>query len=248
MFVNAILHQQVPIKDENRAKFPQGLCGGSILDVLLFEMAYLSGIKSRLMSELQPSSGTPPDSPQRKDPAGTAEPASVGEPVIFAAKPSEGARIPVAAWIVAGVVVLAVLVGLIIAGKRKAGPPGNTVQPLAAYAANLALSQLAMSESTSLSGGKSTFIDGHIQNTGNQTVTGITVQVLFRNDEAMPPQVETLPLALIRTREPYIDTQPVAGAPLKPGDERDFRLIFETIPANWNVQMPEIHIIEVTSK
>jgi len=105
-----------------------------------------------------------------------------------------------------------------------------------------------MSESTSLSGGKSTFIDGHIQNAGAETVSGITVQVIFRNDEAMPPQVETLPLSVIRTREPYIDIQPVSASPLKPGDQRDFRLIFETIPANWNTQMPEIHIISVDTK
>jgi hypothetical protein len=144
--------------------------------------------------------------------------------------------------------VVAVVVGLLFATRHKPQPPSNTVQPLAAYAANLSLSQLAMSESTSLSGGKSTFIDGHIQNTGGQTVSGITVQVLFRNDEAMPPQVETLPLSLIRTREPYIDTQSVSASPLKPGDEREFRLIFETIPANWNMQMPEIHIIRVDTK
>jgi hypothetical protein len=105
-----------------------------------------------------------------------------------------------------------------------------------------------MSESTSLSGGKSTFVDGHVQNTGDQTVTGITVQVLFRNDEGMPPQVETLPLSLIRMRQPYIDTQPVSAAPLKPGDGQDFRLIFEAIPANWNVQMPEIRVVEVTKR
>jgi hypothetical protein len=105
-----------------------------------------------------------------------------------------------------------------------------------------------MSESTSLSGGKSTFIDGQIKNTGNQTVTGITVQVIFRNNEAMPPQIETLPLSLIRTREPYVDTQPVSAAPLKPDDERDFRLIFESLPANWNMQMPEIRIIQVDTK
>ncbi len=119
-------------------------------------------------------------------------------------------------------------------GRKKAAAPTNTVLPLAAYAANLPLSQLAMSESTSLSGGKSTFVDGHIQNTGSQTVTGVTVQVIFRNDEAMPPQMETVPLSLIRTREPYVDTQMVSAAPLKPGDEREFRLIFESIPANWN--------------
>jgi hypothetical protein len=166
---------------------------------------------------------------------------------IFASKPPEGGGIPVMAWAVAGVAVLIVVIVLVLAGRHKTATPA-TIQPLAPYAANLPLSQLAMSESTSLSGGKSTFIDGHIKNTGNQTVTGITVQVIFRNNEAMPPQIETLPLSLIRTREPYIDTQPVAASPLKPGDERGFRLIFESLPANWNMQMPEIRIIQVDTK
>jgi hypothetical protein len=105
-----------------------------------------------------------------------------------------------------------------------------------------------MSESTSLSGGKSTFIDGHIRNAGSSTVTGVMVQVLFHNEEQMPPQIESLPLALIRTREPYVDTVPVNAAPLKPGDDREFRLIFESIPSNWNMQMPEIRVIRVEKK
>lgn len=167
---------------------------------------------------------------------------------MFASKPPEGGGVPVAAWGVAGLVVLVVLLGLVFATRHKSQASPNTIQPLAAYAAELPLSQLAMSESTSLSGGKSTFIDGHIQNAGGQTVSGISVQVIFRNDEAMPPQVETLPLSVVRMREPYIDTQPISAAPLKPGEERDFRLIFETIPANWNTQMPEIHIISVDTK
>ncbi len=152
-----------------------------------------------------------------------------------------------AAWGVAGLAVVIVVAALALMGRHKAVAP-STVQPLAAYAASLPLSQLAMSESTSLSGGKSTFIDGHIKNTGNQTVTGITAQVIFRNDEAMPPQLDTLPLSLIRTRQPYIDTQSVSAAPLKPGDERDFRLIFESIPANWNTQTPEIRLIGIDAR
>ena len=166
---------------------------------------------------------------------------------MFSTKPPEGNGIPPMAWGVAGLVVLIVLVVLMVLGRHKASSP-TTLQPLASYAANLPLSQLAMSESTSLSGGKSTYIDGHIQNTGNQTVTGVTVQVIFRNDEAMPPQINTVPMALIRTREPYVDTQPVSAAPLKPGDGRDFRLIFESIPANWNMQLPEIRVIGVEAK
>ncbi|WP_263367667.1 DUF2393 domain-containing protein [Edaphobacter bradus] len=166
---------------------------------------------------------------------------------MFAPKAPAGGGMSASVWVIAGVVVLAVLAGLVIAGRKKASPVTG-IQPLAAYAANLPLSGLAMSESTSLSGGKSTFIDGTVRNTGSQTVAGITVQVLFRNDEAMPPQVETVPLMLIRTREPYIDTQTVASAPLKSGDSREFRLIFESIPQNWNQQMPEVHIIRVETR
>jgi Protein of unknown function (DUF2393) len=174
-------------------------------------------------------------------------PASAKTDEIFTSKPPEGGGIPAMAWGVAGLAVLVVVVVLVLAGRHKAAAP-STIQPLAAYAASLPLSQLAMSESTSLSGGKSTFIDGHIKNTGSQTVSGVTVQAIFRNDEAMPPQIDTLPLSLIRTREPYIDTQSVRADPLKPGDERDFRLIFESIPANWNTQMPEVRIIQVETK
>lgn len=199
----------------------------------------IDSIEFRLMSELNR-----PDDPSANSTL-NASLKTQGE--MFASKPPESGGIPVMAWAVAGLAVLVVVGVLMIMGRHKAAAP-TTLQPLAAYASSLPLSRLAMSESTSLSGGKSTFVDGHVQNTGSQTVTGITVQVLFRNEEAMPPQIETLPMALIRTREPYIDTQPVRAAPLKPGDERDFRLIFESIPTNWNNQMPEVRIIGVEAK
>jgi len=37
-------------------------------------------------------------------------------------------------------------------------------------------------------------------------------------------------------------------APMRSGDEREFRLIFESIPANWNMQMPEIRIVRVDTR
>jgi Protein of unknown function (DUF2393) len=199
------------------------------------------------MSELQRPDDSTQGDPIATPRSTTGTPSRTSSPM-FASRQPERTAIPVAAWAIAGLAVLAVVVGLLIAGHRKPSVAPNSIQPLAAYASNLPLSQLAMSESTSLSGGKSTFVDGHIQNTGSQTVTGITVQVIFRNDEQMPPQLETLPLSLIRTREPYVDTQPVSAAPLKPGDAQDFRLIFENIPAHWNVQMPEVHIIQVIER
>ena len=54
--------------------------------------------------------------------------------------------------------------------------------------------------------------------------------------------------AVIRTREPYVDTQPVSAAPLVPGAEREFRLIFENINSNWNQAEPEIHVVGVRTR
>jgi hypothetical protein len=44
-------------------------------------------------------------------------------------------------------------------------------------------------------------------------------------------------------KEPYIDTGPIGGDPIKPGEDREFRLTFETVPDNWNTQMPEVRLI-----
>ncbi|SRR5579875_3898268 len=187
-------------------------------------------------------------SDQQSTPGNSTNQPAQSSPAMFETKPAADARMPASVWVVAGVVVLAVVAVLAITGRHKSGPPPNTIQPLAAYASSLPLSQFAMSESDSYVGGKSTFVDGHIHNAGDKTVTGITVQVIFRNDEGMPPRIDTLPMTFIRTREPYIDTQSVASNPLKPGDDRDFRLIFESIPDNWNMQMPEVHIIAVQTK
>ena len=69
-----------------------------------------------------------------------------------------------------------------------------------------------MSESANLAGGKATYLDGRIANNGSRTVTGITVQVLFRDPAHEVAQNETQPLRIIRTREPYMDVEPVGGA------------------------------------
>ena len=151
--------------------------------------------------------------------------------------------------IAAGAVV--VVLGLVIfALEHRKG--GVTVTPVTAeadaYAPSLPITDLAMSESANLAGGKVTYIDGHIANTGNRTVSGITVQVLFRNVAKEVAQNETQPLKLIRMRQPYIDLEPVSAAPLKPGDAKDFRLIFDAVTPGWDGAYPEIRILRVEAK
>ena len=93
---------------------------------------------------------------------------------LFKEQPREKS-FPTAAVSIAAVVVVVVIVALLVVGRRGSGPAGG-----AAYAANLELTNLQPSQSESLSGGRSTYLDGHIVNHGNQTVTGVTVQAVFR--------------------------------------------------------------------
>jgi len=150
----------------------------------------------------------------------------------------------------AAAIVLAIAAGVFLIYEHGKHTP--TVTPSSAptdpYAANLVISRLAMSEAGNLAGGKSTYLDGQIANSGSKTVSAITVQVLFHDPAHEVAWNQTQPLMLIRTRDPYIDVQPVSAAPLKPGDTRDFRLIFDNVPEDWDGAYPEIRIIKVDAK
>ena len=152
--------------------------------------------------------------------------------------------------VVAAAVVLiaaAVVVLVLEHGKGTA-----QITPLSAvpdsYAASLPISRLAMSESANLAGGKVTYLDGHIANQGSRTVTSVTVQVLFRNYAHEVTQNETQQLKMIRMRDPYIDIGPLSAAPLKPGSEQDFRLIFDAVSPDWDGAYPEVRVIRVEAK
>ncbi len=153
-------------------------------------------------------------------------------------------------WAIAGVAIALSLGLIIVLGGHRASLPltGPGLAPPDPYAANLEVGDVKMSEASNFAGGKVTYLDGKITNQGDRTLTGVTVQVAFRNDLKEIAQKETLPLGLIRTREPYVDTQPVSASPLKPGEEREFRLIFDSIAPDWNQQFPEVRVIQVVSQ
>ena len=151
---------------------------------------------------------------------------------------------------VAVAIVLAVAGGLVLIFEHKKSEP--TVTPISAatdpYASSLTISQLAMSESSNLAGGKVTYLDGQLTNTGSKTISGITVQVLFRDPAHEVAQNETQVLNRVRTRDPYIDVEPFSAAPLKPQETAEFRLIFDTVAQDWDGAYPEIRIIHVDTK
>lgn len=117
-----------------------------------------------------------------------------------------------------------------------------------AYAAQLPITNMKMSEAGNLAGGKETYIEGQITNNGTATVMSATVQVLFRNYAHEVVRNESLPVRLIRTRTPYTDIEPISAAPIKPGETREFQLIVEQEIPEWNGEYPEVKLIKVETK
>jgi Protein of unknown function (DUF2393) len=153
-------------------------------------------------------------------------------------------------WVIAGLVVVVVLGVILLSSRhnlasRQAQEASEVPDP---YASQLSIGNLQMSEATNFAGGKVTYVDGLITNKGDKTVTGVNVLVTFHNDIAQPPQQTPMPLTLIRTREPYVDIEPVAAEPLKPGDSHEFRLIFDHVSPAWNQQYPAIQPTHVQTR
>lgn len=153
-------------------------------------------------------------------------------------------------WIVSGVVILVILAAIIVLSRHPApaNPGGANLAPADPYAANLSITNLQMSQAGSMVGGQNTYLDGQIANHGSKTVTGITVQIGFWGFTNQLVGKPTMQLALIRTRQPYVDTEPVSAAPILPGQSREFRLIFDSVPQDWNQNYPEIRVIQVSTE
>jgi Protein of unknown function (DUF2393) len=153
-------------------------------------------------------------------------------------------------WIVA-LVVAVIAVGVLLVVSRHhepVNPGGAGLAPADPYAASLTITNVQMSQAGNMAGSQTTYVDGQVTNKGQETVSGITVQVAFHGLENPIAKKETMALPLIRTRQPYVDTQPVSAAPIRPGETREFRLIFDSIPQDWNQNYPEIRIITVTGR
>jgi uncharacterized protein DUF2393 len=147
-------------------------------------------------------------------------------------------------WIVA-VVAIAVIVGLaFFFGGHREVRTNSGIDP---YAAHMAIRNVQISQATNFAGDQLTYVDGTVANQGDRTVAAVNVQVFFANDDGEPPQTKLAPVMLIRARQPYVDTEPVNAAPLKPGDSREFRLIFDDVSTLWNQQIPKVQIASVST-
>ena len=156
------------------------------------------------------------------------------------------------AWpaIGAGVLLVLIVVGAIVLLTRPSEHRA-TQTPAAAtgphpYGEKLQFANLKMSEVENFVGGKVTYLEGQLTNRGDRTVSGITVEIVFRNSLGEVAQKETLPVKVHKQRGPYVDVTDLKAAPLKPGEARGFRLIFDHVSADWNREYPAITVTGVS--
>lgn len=146
--------------------------------------------------------------------------------------------------LVAAAVVAAVVGILLLLSReeRKAptGPP--------AYAANLKFSDLKASAAQNFVGATVSYLDGTVTNTGDKTVTHAVVRITFKDDMGQMAQREELPLHVLRTGGPYDEAVDLSVSPLAPGQSKPFRLIFESISAQWNRAYPEMQVTQINTK
>jgi len=148
-----------------------------------------------------------------------------------------------------GVVTVLMVIGLFAffgRNKSDSAAPGATADP---YAANLTISDVAMSTAANFAGQQVTYIEGKVKNNGSKTVTNALLQIVFKDSLGQVAQREPgQRLMVITTREPYIDTAPLSNAPLRPGQTKEFRQTFEHVSGDWNMQLPEITIVRTSTE
>ena len=152
-------------------------------------------------------------------------------------------------WKAIGLGLLVVLLGLLAVGYflRPCAPsPLVGPAPVHPYAAQLRFTELKMSTAQNFVGATVTYLEGKVANSGDQAVSGATVESIFHNSLGELVQKEAQPLMYIHARKPYTDVSDLRANPLQPGETREFRLTFDHVSADWNRELPELRITGVT--
>ncbi len=149
--------------------------------------------------------------------------------------------------ILIGGLFLAAVLGAVVLLSRPSSAPQQIATPAGphAYASKLQFDELKMTVVENFVGGKVTHLEGGLTNTGDRTVSGISVEVVFRNSLGEMAQKDTLPVKVHQQVGSYTDVVDLKAAPLKPSESRGFRLTFDHVSADWNRAYPELTVIDV---
>ena len=100
-----------------------------------------------------------------------------------------------------------------------------------AYAPHIQFQGIQMAHSTNFLNQEFTFVAATTVNGGDRAITGLQVAIEFRDQFNQ---------VVLRDAEIIL---PPTAQPIPAGQMRDFQVILERIPADWNRQYPAIHVI-----
>jgi hypothetical protein len=150
---------------------------------------------------------------------------------------------PFAVGLVAVLVVVGAIVGLTRGKKTGPAPPDP-------YAAKLQISNPKLSAAENYVGGTVTYLDVNVTNTGDKSLTGADMNLVFKNSMDQVVQRETMPLHVLVENQMggYPDLVDLSRSPIAPGQTKTVRMTLEHISADWNNGVPEMQLVNLKLK
>ncbi|MFZ3201080.1 MAG: FxLYD domain-containing protein [Candidatus Acidiferrales bacterium] len=99
-----------------------------------------------------------------------------------------------------------------------------------AYSGSIHFDDIHMSRSSNLLNQEFTYVAGTLSNGGSRTLRGLDVALEFH---------DPFNQLILRDTERLLEP---ASPPLGPGQQRDFQVTLEHVPAEWNQQVPDIRV------
>ena len=139
--------------------------------------------------------------------------------------------VPVVAGGVFGVLLLA---GLMWMARRPPPPPAAAPsEESLAYLSNVTVSDYHLSIADNMVGSVIVYLDGLVNNKGDRVVRYLRVRLFF---------YDSLSQLILRVERDIVTPD---GAPLAPGETREFQLRFDRPPASWNLQAPQFQLVSL---
>lgn len=148
---------------------------------------------------------------------------------------------------IVGLVAVLVVVGIIVVLTRTKGQTNTAVDP---YTAKLQISNARVSAAENYVGGTVTYLDATITNTGDKTLVGGDMKLVFKNTMNEVVQRETLPLRVLVENQlaGYPDQVDLSRSPIAPGQSKNVRMTLEHISTDWNQAAPEMQLVNLKLK
>jgi hypothetical protein len=147
---------------------------------------------------------------------------------------------PLIALIVAGVILAAIIYALPRTPKAAPGPAAGQV-PDQPFGNQIQLSGLRV---VAAPVGGQVYVYGLMENTGSNPIGQVTVNATFTDNKGQPLQQETRNVEFLKSAN---GAPEVVTTPLQPRATTPFRVGFDSIPANWDHQVPRMQIEHVAA-